>query len=76
MAEFAAGIVAFIQVADNVIRVCNYFINIAKDAPRDMIIISGKVTSLRAILSCFSEADLHPMTAEAIPTLFASSGPI
>jgi hypothetical protein len=76
MAEVAASIVAFIQVTDRVVRICNHFIGAAKDAPRDMVIISGEVTSLRAILSCLGETDLHPMTAEALPTLFASVGPI
>jgi hypothetical protein len=76
MAEIAASIIAFIQLTDKVIRICDHFISAAKDAPRDMVIISGEVTSLRAILSCFTEADLHPMTTAALPTLFASSGPI
>jgi len=76
MAEVAASIVAFIQLTDTVIRVCSYFIANAKDAPRDMVIITSEVTSLRAILSCFHQDDLHPKTAEALPTLFAPSGPI
>ncbi|RYP39897.1 hypothetical protein DL767_002016 [Monosporascus sp. MG133] len=76
MAEFAASIVAFIHLADSVIRVCSYFISNARDAPRDMVIISSEVTSLRAILSCFNKNDLHPKTAEALPTLFASPGAI
>ena len=76
MAEFAASIVAFIQVTDSVIRVCSQIIGSAKDAPRDMVIISGEVTAVRAILTCFAETKLHPKTEEALPTLFAASGPI
>lgn len=76
MAEFAASIIAFIQLTDTVIRVCSHLIGSAKDAPRDLIIISSEVTSLRAILACFDKDDLHPKTAEALPTLFASTGPI
>lgn len=76
MAEFAASVVAFIQLADGVIRICSHIIGAAKDAPRDMVMISGEVTSLRAILSCFTDAQLHPKTEEALPTLFAASGPI
>ncbi|KAK4214916.1 hypothetical protein QBC37DRAFT_420170 [Rhypophila decipiens] len=76
MAEVAASIIAFIQLTDTVIRVCSHFIGNAKDAPRDMVIIASEVTSLRAILSCFHQDELHPRTAEALPTLFAPSGPI
>ncbi|KAK5655882.1 hypothetical protein OQA88_5421 [Cercophora sp. LCS_1] len=76
MAEFAASIVAFIQLTDTVIRVCNLYISSVKDAPRDMVIISGEITSLRAILSCLNESNLHAKTIEALPTLFAPSGPI
>ena len=76
MAEFAASIVAFIQLTDSVIRICSHFISSAKDAPRDLVIISSEVTSLRAILACFSKENLHPKTAEALPTLFAPTGPI
>jgi len=76
MAEVAASIVAFIQLTDSVIRICNHFIGVVKDAPRDLIMISGEVSSLRAILSCFSEDDLHPNTAEALPALCSPHGPI
>ncbi|KAK3997926.1 hypothetical protein QBC44DRAFT_314667 [Cladorrhinum sp. PSN332] len=76
MAEFAASIVAFIQLTDCVIRVCSHVIGTAKNAPRDMMMISGEVTSLRAILSCFTDAELHPNTEHALPTLFAPTGPI
>ncbi|KAK4222372.1 hypothetical protein QBC38DRAFT_490069 [Podospora fimiseda] len=78
MAEFAASIIAFIQLTDTVIRVCSHVIGTAKDAPRDMIMISGEVTSLRAILTCFTDSDepLHPNTEQALPTLFSATGPI
>ncbi|KAK4159498.1 hypothetical protein QBC43DRAFT_326990 [Cladorrhinum sp. PSN259] len=76
MAEFAASIVAFIQLTDGVIRICSHIIGTAKDAPRDMVMISGEVTSLRAILSCFAQTELHPMTRQALSTLFAPCGPI
>lgn len=76
MAEFAASIIAFIQLTDTVIRVCSHVIGNVRDAPRDMVIITSEVTSLRAILSCLHQDDLHPSTAEALPTLFAPSGPI
>jgi hypothetical protein len=74
MAGFAASIAAFVQLADNVI--CSHLIGAAKDAPRDMVMISSEVSSLKAILTCFSEDSLHPSTAQALPTLFAALGPI
>jgi len=76
MAEFAASLLALMQVADKVIRACSHLISATKDAPRDIVIVSSEVTSLRTILSFFGEADLHRTTAEAMPALFAPGGPI
>ncbi|EJP64458.1 uncharacterized protein BBA_06452 [Beauveria bassiana ARSEF 2860] len=75
MAEYAANIAALIQISDGIIRACRHFIHATKDAPRDMIIISGEVTSLRAILLCLSDTHLNPKTAGAVPSLFAMDGP-
>lgn len=76
MADYTANIAAFIQVADGIIRVCRHFIHATKDAPRDMVIISGEVTSLRAILLCLGDMHLNPKTASALPSLFAPDGPV
>ncbi|KAM3530793.1 hypothetical protein NHJ13051_001233 [Beauveria bassiana] len=76
MAEYAANIAALIQISDGIIRVCRHFIQATKDAPRDLIIISGEVTSLKAILLCLSDTHLNPKTAGAVPSLFALDGPV
>lgn len=76
MANYALNIASFIQLADGVLRICNHFITAAKDAPRDMVIVSGEVTSLRAILFCLRDAHLNPKTADALPSLFTSDGPV
>ncbi|KAK3390350.1 vegetative incompatibility protein het-e-1 [Podospora didyma] len=56
MAEFTASIVAFLQLADSVIRVCSHIISASKDAPRDMIIISSEAKTAEALPNVFAAA--------------------
>jgi hypothetical protein len=74
--SIGASVVAFIQLADNVIRLCNDYIEAIKDAPKDMQIIIGEVTSLKAILESFRAVDLHVNTVKLVPSLFETMGPV
>jgi hypothetical protein len=74
--SIGASVVAFIQLADSVIRLCNDYVQAIKDAPKDMQIIIGEVTSLKAILESFGAVDLHVNTITLIPCLFETMGPV
>ncbi|KAH6714963.1 vegetative incompatibility protein het-e-1 [Leptodontidium sp. MPI-SDFR-AT-0119] len=71
-----AGVIAFIQLADSVIRACKECIESIKDAPKDMQMILGEVTSLKAIIESFSAADSHANTTRLVPSLFEAGGPV
>jgi hypothetical protein len=74
--SIGASVVAFIQLADSVIRLCNDYVQAIKDAPKDMQMIIGEVTSLKAILESFRAVDLHVNTVTLIPSLFETMGPV
>ncbi len=74
--SIGASVVGFIQLADSVIRLCNDYIQAIKDAPKDMQIIIGEVTSLKAILESFKAVDLHVNTIKLVPSLFETMGPV
>lgn len=74
--SLGASIIAFIQIADSVIKACRYCIETIKDAPKDMQMILGEATSLRAIIDSLKVAELHPNTAKLVPSLFEASGPV
>jgi hypothetical protein len=74
--SIGAGVIAFIQLADSVIRACKECIEAIKDAPKDMQMIIGEVTSLKAIIESFSAADVHANTIRLVPSLFEASGPV
>jgi hypothetical protein len=74
--SLAASIVAFIEIADRVIRTCKHCIDAIKDAPRDMQIIIGETTSLRAIIESLGTVDLHANTIRLVPGLLDKTGPV
>lgn len=74
--SLAASIVAFIEIADRIIRTCKYYIETIQDAPKDMQMIMGEVISLRAILDSLNVVDLHPTSMKLMPDLFAKAGPV
>jgi len=74
--SIGASIVAFIGLADKVIRACTYCIETIKDAPKDIQMILGEVTSLRAVVDSLSAAELHDTTVKLIPSLFEKMGPV
>jgi hypothetical protein len=57
----------FIQLADSVIRLCKDCIKAIKDAPKDMQMIIGEVTSLKAIIESVSTVDLHVNAIKSVP---------
>jgi hypothetical protein len=74
--SIGASVAAFIQLADSVLRMCNDYIQAIKDAPKDMLIIIGEMTSLKAILESFRAVDLHVNTIKLVPSLFETMGPV
>lgn len=74
--SISASVIAFIQIADRVIRACKHCIDTIKDAPKDMQMILGEAISLRAIIDSLNPADMHASTAKLVPSLFAQSGPV
>jgi len=74
--SLGASIVAFVQIADRVIGACKHCIDAIKDAPKDMLMILGEATSLRAIIDSLNVVDLHTNIIELVPGLFESAGPV
>jgi hypothetical protein len=64
-----AGVIAFLQLADKAITVCSRIIDTIKDAPRDIVIISLEIQSLKNILSGLEACSVAR-------TLEAANGPI
>jgi hypothetical protein len=54
-----ASIIAFVQIANTVISACKFCIDTIKDAPKDMHMIFGEVTSLKATMESLDVADMH-----------------
>lgn len=71
-----ASIIAFVQIADRLIGMCKYWVETIKDAPKEMQMILGEATSLKAIMESLKVAKLHPSTATYVPSLFKASGPV
>ena len=74
--SLAASLVAFVQIADRIIVACKHCIDTIRDAPRDMMIIVGEITSLKTILDSFATDELRAKTANLAPLLFGPSGPV
>ena len=74
--SLGASIIAFVEIAERVIRVCEYCIRTIKDAPKDMQMILGETTSLKAIIGSLNAANLHPKADQVLPSLFQKNGPV
>jgi hypothetical protein len=74
--SLGASILTFVELAERLIRTCKYCIETVQNAPQDMQMILGEVTSLRAIFASLGNANLHPNTVRLIPTLLGTGGPI
>jgi hypothetical protein len=62
-----ASFITFIRLADSVIRLYKDCIKAIKDAPKDMQMIIGEVTSLKAIIQSFSTVGLHVNAIKLVP---------
>ena len=62
----AASVVAFVQLADSVIRLCKFYIESAKDAPHSLRLILIEISSLRCALKSLDY--LLNVDPESLPT--------
>ncbi|KAF5622406.1 heterokaryon incompatibility protein het-E-1 [Fusarium sp. NRRL 25303] len=67
-----ASVLAFIGLADRIIRTCKYCIEAVEDAPKDIQMVLGEATSLRAIIDSISESSATSL----VPNLHEQNGPI
>ncbi|KAM7206371.1 hypothetical protein V8F20_002720 [Naviculisporaceae sp. PSN 640] len=76
--SIGASIVAFIQVAEGVIRASSFCIDAIQDAPTDLQMILCEVTSVKFIVAGFNRPEWHesPHSTGFLSKLFARSGPV
>ncbi|KAG4283041.1 hypothetical protein FPRO06_09714 [Fusarium proliferatum] len=70
--SIGASVLAFIGLADRIIRTCKYYIEAIEDAPKDIQMILGEATSLRAIIDSIGESSATSL----VPNLNERNGPI
>ncbi|KAF4500231.1 ankyrin repeat [Fusarium agapanthi] len=70
--SIGASVLAFIGLADRIIRTCKYYIEAIEDAPKDIQMILGEATSLRAIIDSIGESGATSL----VPNLHEQNGPI
>jgi hypothetical protein len=70
--SIGASVLAFIGLADRTIRACKYCIEAVEDAPKDIQMILGEATSLRAIIDSIGESSATSL----VPNLHEQNGPI
>lgn len=71
--SIAASALAFVGLAEQVIRISKQCIDAIKDAPSDMQMILGEVSSVKAVVEgCKDAGDLDGLVAR----LFAPTGPV
>ncbi|ENH70495.1 Vegetative incompatibility protein HET-E-1 [Fusarium oxysporum f. sp. cubense race 1] len=70
--SIGASVLAFIGLADRIIRTCKHYIEAVEDAPRDIQMILGEATSLRAIIDSIGESSVMSL----VPNLHEQNGPI
>lgn len=75
--SIGASILAFIGLADRIIRLSQCCIEIIQDAPNDIQMILGEATSLKAIIENFGESEWYTnSTTNLVPSLFGKTGPL
>ncbi|KAF5709336.1 heterokaryon incompatibility protein het-E-1 [Fusarium globosum] len=67
-----ASVLAFIGLAERIIRTCKYCIEAVEDAPKDIQMVLGEATSLRAIIDSIGESSATSL----VPNLHEQNGPI
>ncbi|EWG46180.1 hypothetical protein FVEG_06745 [Fusarium verticillioides 7600] len=70
--SIGASVLAFIGLADRIIRTCKHYIEAIEDAPKDIQMILGEATSLRAIIDSIGESSATSL----VPNLHKQNGPI
>ncbi|KAI7770180.1 hypothetical protein LZL87_002551 [Fusarium oxysporum] len=70
--SIGASVLAFIGLADRIIRTCKYCIEAIEDAPKDIHMMLGEATSLRAIIDSIGESSATSL----VPNLHEQNGPI
>ncbi|KAG5803183.1 hypothetical protein H9Q74_012269 [Fusarium xylarioides] len=70
--SIGASVLAFIGLADRIIRTCKYCIEAIEDAPKDIQMVLGEATSLRAIIDSIGESSATSL----VPNLHKQNGPI
>ncbi|KAF4339648.1 ankyrin repeat [Fusarium beomiforme] len=70
--SIGASVLAFIGLADRIIRACKYCIEAVEDAPKDIQMILGEVTSLRAVMDGIGDSSASSL----VPNLYGENGPI
>jgi hypothetical protein len=75
--SLTASIITFIALADRIIGAARYCIESVRDAPTDIQIILGEVSSLKAIVEGFDDPDWRKNAATSLAAgLFRKFGPI
>ncbi|KEY73582.1 hypothetical protein S7711_09197 [Stachybotrys chartarum IBT 7711] len=76
--SIATSVVAFVELASRIIRASQYCIDAIKDAPSDIQMILGEVSSIKAIVENFEEPHPGPEDGDnrLVSRLFAKGGPI
>ncbi|KAF5600091.1 ankyrin repeat [Fusarium pseudoanthophilum] len=70
--SIGASVLAFIGLADRIIRTCKHYIEAIEDAPKDIQMILGEATSLKAIIDSIGESSATSL----VPNLHEQNGPI
>ncbi|KAG4262097.1 hypothetical protein FPRO03_10970 [Fusarium proliferatum] len=70
--SIGASVLAFIGLADRIIHTCKYCIEAVEDAPKDIQMVLGEATSLRAIIDSIGESSATSL----VPNLHEQNGPI
>lgn len=72
--SIGASVLAFVGLAEKVIRLSKHCIDAVKDAPSDMQMILGEVASLKAVVESCRDSGRDP--SSLVARLFAPSGPV
>ena len=79
--SIGASILAFIGLADKIIRASRHYLTTVHDAPTDIEMILGEVSSLKAIIASIGNLAQHhqqqqPASASLVACLFSKGGPV
>jgi hypothetical protein len=72
----AASIIAVIQIADTVVSLCKFYLELTSDAPSDLRVMLIEASTLRAILDNIQFLASHGHAPVSLHTLTGKDGPI